>query len=258
MSGPHTGHSQAYRHCRRQLHHQRYYHLWACDHNWTQRCPHTRETGTQWSFAPPRCHPIALALSPPRLGNILASAFELRADQAKPSYRMLSVERYADKLQARKRLSASSAGSTASVSVSPITRADFVAHRGVPSQPESSPAKWHDVRQRSKRSPVCNRRPRDSDAPPGNTTFATPACPSNGMPISCRRASACQLHRLVRRQQLGPLLLTFPNPRLPKLHSCRYFARQDPDLHRRSRLPQLLALRSELQPASVVRRTVCR
>ena len=96
-----------------------------------------------------------------------------------------SVERLADKLQARKRLSASSAGSTASVSAYPITRAHFVAHRGFPSQPESSPAKWHDVRQRSKRSPVCNRRPRDSDAPPGNTTFATPACPSNALPISC-------------------------------------------------------------------------
>jgi len=81
--------------------------------------------------------------------------------------------------------SASSACSTASVSASTITRAHFVANHDATSQPGNSPAKGRDLRQQSKRSTGCNRRPRRSGAPPSNTTPARTACPSNALPISC-------------------------------------------------------------------------
>jgi len=85
--------------------------------------------------------------------------------------------------------SASSACSTASVSASTITRAHFVANHDATSQPGNSPAKGRDLRQQSKRSTGCNRRPRRSGAPPSNTTPARTACPSNGWPISCEPAA---------------------------------------------------------------------
>jgi len=118
------------------------------------------------------------------------------------------VERYADKLQARKRLSASSAGSTATARTSTIA------------VPEPSPPEAPCM-------PIF-RSPRSGPAP--SLAIATIACaeirtttciggPSNALPLSCGRPSAAdrQLQRLVRRRTLvlGILRDSSLSPPLP-------------------------------------------